>query len=119
MKLWLDDIRDPERFGIRGWYWAHDAVEAVQALMRGDIEFASLDHDLTQDQMVIGGYNARIHDDGVKSGYDVLLWLEQNPQFWPPDGIYVHSQNAAGKRRMLAAIEAHYGKNFQMSTSFR
>lgn len=112
MKLWLDDRRDPEQYGRYGWYWAQDAAEAIRALYSGEVVCASLDHDLTDEQMTIGGYNARIHEDGVKSGYDVLLWLEQNPEFWPPNGIAVHSQNPAGRKRMEAAVWAKYGKNF-------
>jgi hypothetical protein len=113
MKLWLDDMRDPTYFGKEDWYWALTAEEAVRALMTREVECASLDHDLTQEQMIIGGYNATIHEDGVKSGYDVLLWLEQNLEYRPPLGIAVHSQNPAGRRRMEAAIFAMYAKNFQ------
>lgn len=114
MNLWMDDIRDPEHYGKADWLWAHTAFEAILALRRGDIEEASFDHDLTMEQMVVGGFNARIHDDGVKSGYDVLLWLEQNPQYWPPKGIAVHSQNSAGRQRMEQAIRAHYGRTFDL-----
>lgn len=112
MELWLDDKRDPEHYDKEDWYWAMTAVEAIQAFRRGDITRASLDHDLTDEQMIIGGYNGVIHDDGVKSGYDVILWLEQNPEFWPVDGVAVHSQNPSGAARMQAAIRAHYGKLF-------
>ena len=112
MKLWLDDKRDPAQYGKADWYWAMSAAEAVSALLRGDVTQASLDHDLTDRQMVLGGYNARIEDDGVMCGYDVLLWLEQNPKFWPLDGIAVHSQNPAGRARMQAAIKSHYGHTF-------
>lgn len=112
MNLFLDDIRDPEKFGIFGFHWAHTADEAIQMFRRGDVRFASLDHDLTIEQMEIGGYNGIICDDGVKSGYDVILWLEQNPEFWPENGTYVHSQNISGRKRMEQAIMKHYGRVF-------
>jgi hypothetical protein len=112
VRLWLDDKRNPADYGKGDWYWALTAAEAIQAFLRGDITQASLDHDLTDAQMIIGGYNARIHEDGVMSGYDVLLWLEQNPEFYPEDGIAVHSQNPAGRMRMQQAIKRHYGHTF-------
>lgn len=112
MNLWLDDRRDPECYDKPDWYWAMTAVEAIRALRRGDVTRASLDHDLTDRQMVLGGYNARIEDDGVMSGYDVVMWLEQNPEFWPVEGVAVHSQNPAGAARMQTVIRAHYGQLF-------
>lgn len=118
MQLWLDDQRDPERYGRANWFWAMTAVEAIQAFRRGDITEASLDHDLTDRQMVLGGYNARIEDDGVMSGYDVVLWLEQNPEYWPEEGVAVHSQNPAGRARMETVIQKHYGRNFQFTSSW-
>lgn len=112
MKIWLDDKRDPEHYGRKDWLWVMTAAEAVQTFLRGDITEASLDHDLTDRQMVLGGYLSRIEDDEVMSGYDVILWLEQNPQYWPINGVVVHSQNPAGRARMEAAIYKHYGMNF-------
>lgn len=109
VKLWLDDIRDPVKFGCRGFVWAKTAEEAVAYLKSGEVTYASLDHDLTEKQMVLGGYLGIIHDDGVKSGYDVVCWLEQNPQYLPPDGINLHSANPAGRDRMRQVIEKLYG----------
>lgn len=111
--LWLDDLRDPEHYGFLNWYWATTAAEAIQAFLRGDVERASLDHDLTDRQMVVGGYNAKIEDDGVMSGYDVILWLDQNPRFWPVHGVAVHSQNPAGRARMEQVIQRQYGRLFK------
>jgi hypothetical protein len=113
MDLWLDDLRDPERHQHRGWYWVMTAADAIKVLRNERVERASLDHDLTYQQMERGGYYARIEDDGVMSGYDVLLWLEENPQYWPPEGVAVHTGNPAGAQRMQAAIVKHYGRTFQ------
>lgn len=110
MKLWLDDIRDPVDFGRIGWTWAKTAEEAIELLRTHPVTRASFDHDLTWEQMSAGIYG-EIREDGQKSGYDVVVWLEQHPQYWPPDGVMVHSQNAAGRKRMQQVINAHYDRN--------
>lgn len=119
MKLWLDDIRDPTNPYLMSselwkfaatidWTWAKTADEAVAYLRTGQVEFASLDHDLTQDQMRRGGFLGQVHEDGFKSGYDVVCWLEQHPEFWPLKGVRVHSANPAGAARMRQVINRHY-----------
>lgn len=108
MKLWLDDIRDPAKFGRPDWIWVKTADEAIEMLKTGIVTVASLDHDLTEDQMVRGGYYGEIYEDGLKSGYDVVVWLEQHPDFWPPVYVHVHSANPVGRARMLQVIDRHY-----------
>ena len=108
MRLWLDDIRDPAKWGHPDFIWAKTAEEAIDYFRTGTVEFASLDHDLTDEQMVRGGYYGEIYEDGHKSGYDVVCWLEQHPEFWPISGVVVHSANPAGRARMQQAIESHY-----------
>jgi hypothetical protein len=112
VKLFLDDHRDPNDYmpDQENWTWAKTAEEAISCLKTGFVEYATLDHDLTDEQMVRGGYEEKIYDDGVKSGYDVCLWLEENPQYWPPKGCKVHSANPAGRRRMQQVIDRHYFK---------
>ena len=63
---------------------------------------------LTQDQMRRGGFLGQVHEDGFKSGYDVVCWLEQHPEFWPLKGVRVHSANPAGAARMRQVINRHY-----------
>lgn len=105
-QLWLDDVRDPWMFGWGGSIWAKTADEAIEVLKTGQVEYASLDHDLTWEQTIAGwGPYGEISDTGAKSGYDVILWLEHNQQYWPSKGIKVHSQNPAGKKRMEQVIE--------------
>jgi hypothetical protein len=108
MKLWLDDVREPWRFGCLGWEWVKTAEEAIALLKTGNVEKASLDHDLTPEQTMAGALLGAIKEDGVKSGYDVVLWLEQNPQYWPPKGTIVHSMNPVGRDRMAKVIARHY-----------
>lgn len=113
MYLWLDDIRDPRHYGREGWRWVKTAKDAIEVFRTGEVEAASLDHDLTQDQMQRGGYLGEVYEDGHKSGYDVVEWLEQHPQFWPKYGVAVHSANPAGKKRMEQVIFNYYGRNFR------
>lgn len=108
MKLWLDDIREPWKFGCLGWTWAKTAAEAIAHLRSGLVEEASLDHDLTSEQMIQGGFVGKVYEDGQKSGYDVVCWLEQHPEFWPPKGVRVHSANPAGAARMRKVIRRWY-----------
>lgn len=109
MILWLDDIRHPWKHGYVGVEWARTADEAISLLSTGKVTFASLDHDLT----VAATIGNPAPDE--KTGYTVVCWLEQHPEFWPVDGVRVHSMNPAGKARMLQVIERHYG--FQSRSS--
>jgi len=108
MRLWLDDARAPWKHGCLGWTWIETADGAIALLKTGNVEEASLDHDLTEQQTVRGGAYGVVYDDGHSTGYDVLCWLEANPQFWPPKGVRVHSKNSAGAARMHEVIERHY-----------
>jgi hypothetical protein len=108
MKIWLDDIRDPKHFDASGYVWAKTADEAIKLLETGAVTYASLDHDLSEEQMRAGARGEINTPVGEKSGYDVILWLEQNPSFWPVDGVQVHSMNPSGRRRMEQAIRKHY-----------
>jgi hypothetical protein len=100
MKLWLDDIRNPRDHGRADWFWAKTAAKAIATFRTGEVEQASLDHDLTEEQMVRGGYLGEVYEDGQKSGYDVVCWLEEHPEFYPKGGVTVHSANPAGRQRM-------------------
>lgn len=100
IKLWLDDVRDPARFGRLNWVWVKNYDEAVAFLSNKDVEVleASLDHDLTIDQ-TFG------QPDEEKTGYDVVLWMEEHGVF-PKDGVTVHSANPSGAERMVAGLKA-------------
>lgn len=104
--LWLDDIREPWKHGYVGAEWVKTADDAIRLLRSGKVRFASLDHDLSEAATM--GQPAP----GEKTGYTVVCWLEANPQYWPPDGCRVHSMNPVGKQKMLAVIEAYYGRVF-------
>lgn len=58
MNLWLDDVREPHKFGCLGWEWAKTAAEAIELLKTGKVEKASLDHDLAPDHYPWSGVPA-------------------------------------------------------------
>lgn len=93
MKLWLDDIRTPPV----GWTWVKTADECIEALKAGGISYVSLDHDLA-DLHYGGDYGKE------KTGYDVVLFLEENPEY-VPERINIHSLNPVGVDRMRKVCE--------------
>lgn len=91
LKVYLDD----ERIAPEGWVQVRWPDEAIKLLQTGSVSHLSLDHDLGDDQR--------------GTGYDVLLWIEQEvvlSKFIPPSNIKVHSANPAARKRMLVAIES-------------
>jgi len=83
--MWLDDMRPAPR----GWTRAHDADQAKQLLMSGDVVESSLDHDLGL---------------GEPDGTDLVTWMIEN-DVWPPVRPCVHSANPAGAARMNQLID--------------
>lgn len=120
--LWLDDERKPPSFTQCNLHWTAVKTyqEAIEALMTGTVEFASLDHDLADEH-----YFAYFNFDEAtgdplkmtekcreKTGYDVLLWMEEN-NIWPKEGVRIHTANAVRKPIMLDIVRKHYGRTFQ------
>lgn len=100
MKVWLDDVRPPYRFGRAGWQWVLTASAAIELLKRGQVEEISLDHDLMPEHYVGG------HDNGIHTwtGMAVVDWMCANRVF--PARIYLHSMNPVGRANMAAALDA-------------
>jgi len=92
LKVFLDDERTPPA----GWTLVRWPEEAIELLQTGRVEVLSLDHDLG--------------DEGdVRTGYTVLLWLEEavaTRGFVPPAEIQVHSANSSAREKMLRAIQS-------------
>lgn len=89
MKVFLDD----EREAPEGWIRVRWPEEVIALLATGEVDAISLDHDL---------------DDDVRTGYDVLTWIEEavaTRSFVPPT-ILIHSANAGARPRMLLAVES-------------
>ena len=104
MKLWLDDVREPWKHGCIGWHWAKTAAEAIDVFKTGRVEEASLDHDLLPEHYP---WNCDSVEQCVGTGYDVVLWMQEN-DVWPPLGVKVHSLNPVGRLRMERVIERAY-----------
>jgi hypothetical protein len=107
--LWLDDVREPWKHGYINAEWVKTAAAAIEALKTGKYDFASLDHDLAEEHYP---WNCSDITATTGTGYDVVCWLEQNPEFWPKHGVRVHSANPVGKARMWVPIDRHYGIRF-------
>lgn len=95
IKVYLDD----ERKTPAGWVRAFWPDEVIEYLKSGNVSDISLDHDLG--------------DDDRGTGYDVLLWIEEqvhsNSEFVLPN-INVHSANSSAVDKMLRAVASikHY-----------
>lgn len=91
MKIYLDDKRKaPDGYVL--CYWPSEVIELLK---KTHCEHLSLDHDLG--------------DDNRGTGYDVLLWIEEQQVLWgrvPPDAISVHSSNPSARLKMEAAIRS-------------
>jgi hypothetical protein len=116
LNLWLDDVRSAPTFIESGLVWtvAKTADEAIELLRSGNIEFASLDHDLAQEH-----YDANKHsldfesqEFKAKTGWDVMTWMTEN-NVWPKNGVRIHTGNGARRAIMLSLVEKVYGRTFQ------
>ncbi len=105
MILWLDDIREPWKFGYVGATWVSTAHDAIAHLRTHNVTFASLDHDLSEEHYP---WNCEDITTCKGTGYDVVCWLERHPEYWPKDGVKVHSANPVGRERMQVVIDRHY-----------
>lgn len=124
MNLWLDDVRDPRAFGAIGFVWVKTVEEAKALLQTGDVERASLDHDLGACSVCLNGrtesewlaahdYQQMPNCAHFGTGYDLVCWMEDTGH-WPKQKPAVHSANPVGAARMRQAIQRHYesaGKN--------
>jgi hypothetical protein len=89
MKVFLDD----ERPTPDGWVGVKTPKDAISLIITGDVDEISLDHDLGD-------------DDGIGTGYDVLLFLEERlhlEKVLPPK-VSVHTANSSAREKMLRAV---------------
>ena len=97
MKVFLDDER-PVPSGWTGARWPSDVTRLLED---GVVTHLSLDHDLGDAE------DAAREGRAERTGYDVLVWLEErvfNDPGFPVPSISIHSANAAGRERMQRAI---------------
>ena len=89
MKIYLDD----ERSAPENWVRTYTVEDTIYFLKMCDVEEISLDHDL--------GYD--------KTGYDVLLWLEQKvftDRSYTPPIIHIHTANSSARIKMILAVQS-------------
>lgn len=91
IKIFLDDERIPPD----GWVLVSSPIQAIELLKNNDVDIISLDHDLGDDE-------------NIGTGYDVILWIEEQVFFknYTPPSMLVHSANSSARIKMLAAIRA-------------
>jgi hypothetical protein len=118
MKLWLDDRRPAPP----GWTRVHTVAEAQAYLQTGEVDEASLDHDLGACEACMGGLSveewAEAHDwdmpqcEHLGTGYTLCAWMEET-DCWPKQKPRVHSMNHRGSARMQAIIDRRFQSSRQ------
>ena len=113
IKLWLDDRRPPPS----GWVRAYTVADAQAILMTGEVDEASLDHDLGACASCMGGLTTdewlEAHDynmpvcEHVGTGYTLCLWMAETGH-WPRNRPIVHSMNQTGADQMREVIRRHF-----------
>lgn len=97
MILWLDDVRNPMDFGLRGedFFWAHDSYEFVQYIRHNPMpDKISFDHDL-----------------GLESfdGYWCAKWLVNyciSNKIDLPE-VVSHSSNPVGRQNIESVVNTY------------
>ncbi len=90
--LWVDDIREP----IWECTKAKTYSQAIEALEKELFDYLYLDHDLG-------------NQDGKKTGYDILCWLECHTDRLPKEIILI-TGNPSGRERMELVVKKLYNK---------
>lgn len=92
IKIYLDD----ERKTPAGYVGVTSPKQVINLLKKYDVDEVSLDHDLGDDNR-------------IGTGYDVLLWIEEqvftNPKFKCPK-IKIHTANPSARKKMELALKS-------------
>jgi hypothetical protein len=121
--MWLDDVRDPPADG-QHWMICRTVAEAIRVIAAGEVEQASLDHDLgicdrctpgevsTDAGIVVVASLEPVCAKGClcdchKTGYDFVLWMAEHER-WPRTKPHVHSANPVGAAAMRQVIERYW-----------
>lgn len=90
MRVFLDDTR-PTPEGFVRVFWPDEAIELLKS---GDVEIISLDYDLG--------------DGEQRTGYDVLVWLDQavREDGFEPPLVRIHSDHRLGRLKMQMLADA-------------
>jgi hypothetical protein len=101
IRLWLDDDL-VDRRAPDGWTQVTTAWDAIELLRTGRVVEVSLDHDLSDDQRFGRGVDVI---DFIAHQQDVY-----GKDFWPRDGISLHTANPAGRETMAKTIRRYAEK---------
>ena len=91
MKLYLDDIREPQdtyRYGADEWFKVETVEEMIAFLEEYPVEEVSLDHDLGPDE---------------QEGKRVLVYFEEkifHDETYVPPYVNIHTANASVRKTM-------------------
>jgi CheY-like chemotaxis protein len=101
--LLIDDMRSmgyvKTTYGIEVTHVARTFAEGINKLKSGTFDLLLLDHDL-----------ASYDDEGNElTGYKVMLFLEENPEYLPKQIMLVTS-NPVGRAKMQTVIDKLYKK---------
>lgn len=98
MKVFLDDIRQPEQIFGDGaneeWVVVKTIEEVMGLLKQGNITHLSLDNDLGM---------------LYREGHELIPWMAEN-DCWPSEEVYVHTANPVWEARMLQDIDRLFYK---------
>lgn len=109
IKLWLDDVRDPVKYGAYGYTWVKTVDEAKPLLETGRVITASLDHDLGACESCMEQWRDKDYAVSMPNcehfgtGYTLVTWMEETGN-WPLSKPNVHSANPVGAARMRQVI---------------
>lgn len=106
MRIWLDDLRDPEKFGFHDAIWLKTSQEFMEWLNRSSkpwrrVENYHFDNDLGEAS--------------EQDGYACFLALEEKLVFGKPifgeANLFVHTSNPAAATKFMLAKDsmARYG----------
>jgi len=106
--LLIDDLRVPGDDGNKKNIpadadVARDYASGIARLQEQKWDVLYLDHDL-------GDFSGP--DGREMTGYHILCWLEEFPQFLPSENIIIVSDNSSGMIRMRMVINKLYGRSF-------
>lgn len=105
MTLWLDDLREPWKYGHIGATWVKTAQEAIDVLATGQVTRASLDHDLREEHYPWNYTDINTLKD---TGFEVAKFLMETPGLYPRDGVNIHSHNEEGSERMFELLRMYF-----------
>lgn len=107
-------------YGCLNADWVMTVDEFKEAWQTGKYSHMSLDHDLgaceecgggdPEEWLRQSGGESMPHCPHVGTGYDVVCWLEEHPEWWPIAKPEVHSSNPVGSKRMLQVINKWYNE---------